>query len=223
MLDYIIEGGSVRIVDMGKIVASDDSVFNRNRVNLVNEQDKIIGQADKFEAHLGKGMLHQAVSLFLFRKNSVGEFELLIQKRSAEKIVGAHEWANTLCGNVAVGENHLACVKRRLKEELGVILPKQLLSKIQELLAFNYQVQCNRRYSERELDHLFGLFLNDQELSRLDVFPNPSEVQSYAWVNWSDLLKKQSLSGKKFSPWFKIFINNQEITAKIKQFLANAK
>jgi isopentenyldiphosphate isomerase len=46
------------------------------------------------DAHREKGKKHQAISLFLFRKNKTGEFELLLQQRSNKKIVGALQWAN---------------------------------------------------------------------------------------------------------------------------------
>lgn len=192
---------------------------NYDRVNLVDDNDKIIGEADKFVAHSGEGLLHQAVSLFLFRKNSQSSFELLIQKRSPQKIVGAKQWANTLCGNVAVGENHRDCVLRRLKQELGLMLPPRLEKKIQKLTIFSYQIPCNKRYSEREIDHLFGLFLTEEELATIKFQANPQEVSGLVWRDWQELKEQRKILNKTFTPWFEIFINKQEVLQTIDQFL----
>lgn len=53
---------------------------------LVDDNDKIIGQASKKECHLvskdGTIPLHRAFSVFLFNKHG----DLLLQKRAAEKV-----------------------------------------------------------------------------------------------------------------------------------------
>lgn len=197
-------------------------VFDRHRVNLVDEQDKIIASADKFEAHLGEGKLHQAVSLFLFKKNSLGQLELLMQKRAAKKIVGAGEWANTLCGNVAVGESHRQCVLRRLEEELGLILPAALTNRMQDFFTFNYAVPCNEQYSECELDHFFSLILSSEEAEQLNINLNPQEVSQISWQDWSNLVQRQLNNPLDFTPWFKLFLEDERSFQAIIQQLRKA-
>ena len=194
---------------------------NYDRVNLVNDQDEIIASADKLEAHLGNALLHQAISLFLFKKNKLGGFDLLIQKRSQEKIVAAGEWGNTVCGNVAVGENHQQCLWRRLREELGINFPKNIYQQAKELAVINYHVACNQKYSEREIDHIFALFLNDQEVTDFKIKLNPSEVSELTWVKWSELKQKTHIAGLKFAPWVKIFLNNTQLIKAIDHYLEN--
>jgi len=174
-------------------------------VTLVNESDEVIGSMDKIEAHRGEGHLHRAVSVYLFRPirhpepdneflaNSKEEksshsrstskqgglnpkVELLIQQRSAKKIVGAHQWANTVCGNVRPTETYEECAYRRLREELGITKVE-----IKEVYDFQYHLQCNEEFSEYEIDHVFiGSY--DGE-----VLPNPDEAQDFTWVKWGEL------------------------------------
>ena len=194
---------------------------NLNRVNLVDDNDQIVATADKFKAHLGEGLLHQAISLFLFKKNEAGDYELLCQKRSFQKIVGAGQWANTLCGNVAMEENHLACVKRRLKDELGLVLTPALFDRIEEVTVFKYFAPCNEKYSEREVDHLFVLLLEKSDLLELNLSLNLDEVSDVDWFNWQELLKNKNFKNKEIAPWFKLFLDEVKIIKQINQFLKN--
>lgn len=200
------------------------NAVNYDRVNLVNDNDEIIASADKYEAHLGEALLHQAISLFLFKKNQQGDIELLMQKRSQQKIVGAEQWANTVCGNVAEGETHQQCLWRRLRQELGINFPKNIQEQLQEIFVFKYCVACNHKYSEREIDHIFALFLDEQQLGAqkptdLIIKLNPAEVSEVRWVNWSELKDKQEISGLVLTPWFKLFLQEPTIIQAIQQFL----
>lgn len=147
-------------------------------VTLVNPNGSVIGPADIFQAHHHPAQLHLATSVYLF--NDQGQ--LLIQKRSAGKIVGANWWANTVCGNVKPTESVEACAFRRLREELG-IEQKNILA-WQQAYSFEYQAFCNAEFGEHELDTIFLGRYNDKPQ------PNPDEVAEYLWVNWTDLLEK---------------------------------
>ena len=186
-----------------------------NRINLVNNADEIIGEGDKNEVHLGNGLLHQAISLFLFCKESDDHFKLLMQQRSEKKIVGASQWANTVCGNVAVGETHRECTVRRLREELGLNLPADLEHKLQEITVFKYQVQCNEKYSENEIDHIFAFVINGDDFNNLNLQLNSDEVTSAAWVDWPI----KDLGVKKITPWFQMFLNSPQVMGAINKFL----
>lgn len=157
-----------------------------DKVTLVTPQDEVIGSMDKVEAHRGEGKLHRAISVFLFNKKG----ELLLQQRSAKKIVGALQWANTCCGNVRPNETYLECAVRRLREELGIegvtLTP---------LTKFTYQVKCNEEFSEFEIDQVFKGYFNG------DIKVNPNEVHKIEWVGFSELLKGINNHSRPYAPW----------------------
>ncbi len=168
-----------------------------DQVILVDSNDKRIGVMNKLEAHKGEGKRHRAISVFLLNLHG----ELLLQKRSVEKIVGAHLWANTACGNIWPNESRLHCVKRRLQVELGITQP-QLLN---ELFSFEYHVQCNAEFSEWEIDHVFmGTYSGE-------VHPNPHEVEDVRWESKQSLLHKLQKSPQEFAPWFHILMNDKRV------------
>jgi len=157
-----------------------------DQVTLVNEQDEVIGSMDKVEAHRGEGKLHRAISVFLF--NAQGE--LLIQQRSAKKIVGALQWANTCCGNVRPNETYLECAQRRLREELGIVGVH-----LTPMTKFTYQVRCNEEFSENEIDQVFkGVFDGQADA-------NADEVHQVEWIRFSDFLKGVKDKSRSFAPW----------------------
>lgn len=165
-----------------------------DQVILVDEQDREIGVMDKIEAHRGEAKLHRAISTFLF--NDKGE--LLIQRRSHKKIVGALQWANTCCGNVWPGESYEECAYRRLKVELGITQ-----AHIEPVYKFHYFAKANEEFSEREMDTVFmGRYKGE-------VTPNPDEVSDYKWISFSELLTEYEQT--KYAPWFQIMMKNPEI------------
>ncbi len=169
-----------------------------DQVVLVNEDDQQIGVMDKVAAHRGNGQLHRAASVFLFHDG-----KCLIQQRSAKKIVGAEQWANTCCGNVRPGESYEECARRRLKEELGI----QNVA-LQQRDKFLYQTPCNEEFSENEIDVVFvGEYVGD-------VQPNADEVSAFRWMDVNALIKEVANDNgvqKKFVPWLHIMLFDKKI------------
>lgn len=169
-----------------------------DQVTLVTEQDEVIGSMDKIKAHRGKGKLHRASSVFLFRKNDDGELELLVQERSKKKIVGAGKWANTVCGNVWPEETYEECARRRLSFELGIDASDMELN---DIATFRYQAQCNDEFSENEIVHIFAGWYDG------DVQLNPDEVAGVEWVKWEETSGREG----RWTPWFKLFMHDPSI------------
>lgn len=195
-----------------------------DKVTLVDANDNVIGQMDKIQAHQGKGQLHRAISVYLFRRNK-DKIEVLIQQRSIGKIVGAFQWANTVCGNVWPQETYQECALRRLRYELGI---KD--AQITPLLKFQYSVKCNDEFSENEIDQIFVGFYDG------DIQPNPDEVQDYLWVDWQNLLNKlpdakpiefgglqlsikHQASGINLAPWFVIMLVNKKVVESLIKYI----
>lgn len=186
------------------------------QVNLVDAEDKVIGQTDLLDAHRGDGKKHQAISLFMFRENREGEFELLLQQRSSKKIVGAMQWANTLCANLNPGEDHLICLKRRVFEELG--FKWQANWSLKKAIILDYQVACERGFAENEIDHFFVSVVGEKEASKLKVLPNVEELADFVWLNWQ-IVKSKQIGDRALTPWLSLFLDKQEVVNKIDEVL----
>ncbi len=150
-----------------------------NKLALIDEQDQLIGGLDKYQTHQHPAQLHRAISIWLVNEQD----QVLLQQRSNKKIVGGGWWANAVCGNVRIDESYSACAKRRLREELGIeVLEDSLFT----LYSFRYQAYGNEKYGENELDQVFLLKLNSNNL-KLKL--NPNEVSRVVWIDKAKLLE----------------------------------
>lgn len=84
-------------------------------LDLVNENDEIIGEVWKSEANQNTKLIHREVAVIIFNDKN----EVLLQERSHLKKVLPGLWTVTAAGHVGKGEDLLATAHRELSEELG--------------------------------------------------------------------------------------------------------
>jgi isopentenyl-diphosphate Delta-isomerase len=166
-------------------------------VIAVNENDEIVGYLEKLEVHR-KGILHRAVSVFIF--NSRGEW--LLQQRSAKKYHSGLLWSNASCTHPTKGESDLAAANRRLTEEMG------LRASLMKLLSFQYRAILGNELIENELDHVFIGYTDEQPAV------DPEEVASYRYVPSGELATEINNYPERFTEWFKLLFERVLIEMK---------
>ncbi|MFV0126769.1 isopentenyl-diphosphate Delta-isomerase [Streptomyces sp. HMX112] len=155
-------------------------------LELVDEDGRTIGTAEKLAAHQAPGQLHRAFSVFLFDEQG----RLLLQRRALGKYHSPGVWSNTCCGHPYPGEAPFAAAARRTHEELGVS---------PSLLAAAGTVRYNHPdpdsgLVEQEYNHLFV------GLVQAPPRPDPEEVEETALVTARELAERHASSP--FSAWF---------------------
>jgi len=93
--------------------------------DVVDHQDRVIGQAPRSEVHRRK-LLHRAASIFVF--NSRGE--LLVQLRSTTKDEYPSCFTSSASGHLSTGEDYAESAQRELFEEVGIAAPLEYLTKL---------------------------------------------------------------------------------------------
>ena len=149
----------------------------------------MLGTKDKTAAHLGDGVLHRAFSVFVF--NARGE--LLLQKRSAGKLLWPGYWSNTCCSHPRQGELVVPAGERRLKEELGFFCA------LQEVGKFRYTARYRKIGSERELCSILTGRYSGEAINLDD-----DEVESVRWVSLDALARDVKEHPRHYTPWLKI-------------------
>lgn len=158
------------------------------KVILVNDQDEETGYAEKMEAHR-KRLLHRAFSIFIF--NSRGQ--MLLQERARIKYHSGGLWTNACCGHPRPGEELGVATHRRLFEEFGFD------STLEPVFSFIYSTPLDHDLFEHEYDHVFfGTY--DGPITG----PNPSEIDSWRWIDLDDLQHEVAKTPERFSVWFRI-------------------
>ncbi|MFC1647281.1 isopentenyl-diphosphate Delta-isomerase [Patescibacteria group bacterium] len=180
--------------------------MNIDKVVLVDEFDNQLGLEVKLTAHLGKGKLHRAVSVLVWRPLGEG-IELLIQKRSVNKSLWPGVWANTICTHPRDDESYKDCAVRRLDEEMGIKITGNQLEKV---FQFKYQASFNDELSEHELDTVF--------LCNWDGRPNinQTEIADFLWIDMDALAKEMKEEPESYTPWFHMIMKDERFINNIK-------
>jgi len=169
--------------NVNRVVSSEDE-----KLILVDENDRELGELSKAACHDADGVLHRAFSAFLF--NAAGE--LLLQQRASSKRLWPGFWSNSCCSHPRQGESMATATVRRLEEELNLSADLRFVYK------FRYQASYGDLGSEHELCHVF--------LGRIDdnVRPNAEEITAIRFVNAETLNAELEKNPESFTPWFKL-------------------
>ncbi|OGJ57606.1 isopentenyl-diphosphate delta-isomerase [Candidatus Peribacteria bacterium RIFCSPHIGHO2_01_FULL_51_9] len=147
------------------------------------------GTMDIVQAHTGEGHLHRAFSIFVFRKDTD---EILLQKRSQEKMLFPLFWANTCCSHPKPGESLPYAAERRLFEELGFVCP------LHECGSFVYRA---RDPEGRGTEYEHDTVLIGSVTQEVEIKPDPHEVADWRWVSIVTLHKELEIFPKIYAPW----------------------
>src|SRR5690606_8032161 len=147
--------------------------MSRNKVILVDENDKVIGEMDKLEAHQ-KGVLHRAFSVFIFNEKG----DMLIHQRADSKYHGGGLWSNACCSHPQLNENVKESAEERLKFEMGIECD------LTHKFSFIYNTPVENNLIEHEFDHVFS--------GTVTTNPNPNaeEVKAFKWITIANLQKE---------------------------------
>lgn len=155
---------------------------------IVNENDEELGLEDAAKCHLGKGILHRALTVFIFNS----ENKLLIQKRSKSKLLWPLTWESSCSSHPLSGEDYIMAGKKCVKREIGVNCNLEILGK------FQYQAKYRDVGSENEVCALLVGFHHG------DIRPNSEEIAEWVWVDHMILTNDLDERSEKYAPWLRI-------------------
>ena len=159
------------------------------KVILVDEKDKPIGEMEKIEAH-EKALLHRAFSILIFNSKN----ELLIQQRAHSKYHSPGLWTNTCCSHQRPGESTMDAANRRLKEEMGMTATLELS------FSFIYKAPFDNGLTEHEFDHVLVGYSDDLPIL------NPEEAASYSYKTLEEIKADIKEKPQQYTAWFKILV-----------------
>lgn len=156
---------------------------------LVDPSDEMTGTMSKIDCHQGDGTLHRAFSVFIF--NAAGE--VLLQKRSDQKMLWPLHWSNACCSHPRAGETSDEAAHRRLQQEVGISTPLTFLYK------FQYQAPYLDVGSENELCWVWVGFAEADE-----VRVNINEIAEWRFFSKTELDQALADHPDQYTPWMKM-------------------
>lgn len=154
--------------------------------DIVDENDTVVGQAPRSEAH-AKKLRHRAVHVLIFNPQG----EVFMQKRSSSKDRWPGAWDSSCSGHVDSGEDYLTAAHRELQEELGYA-PEQELELLFKLLP-----------SEETGEEFVAVYrVTGSGPFRL----NHEEIEIGEWMNIPNLLERVAFTPQRFSSSFRLIL-----------------
>ncbi|MCS4492337.1 MULTISPECIES: isopentenyl-diphosphate Delta-isomerase [unclassified Corynebacterium] len=171
-------------------------------VVLVDDEGTPYSTAPKATVHSSTTPLHLAFSCYVF--NPHGQF--LMTRRALSKATWPGVWTNSACGHLGPHETALDAVHRWVPHELGI----ESLDEVEVVLPdFRYRAVDSSGIVEYEICPVF--------IARIsaDIAPDPTEVDSYRWVNATDLIRAVDSTPFAFSPWMVEQLGHQPLRERL--------
>lgn len=157
-------------------------------VDIVNNKNEVIGKAKRGEAHQ-KGLIHRALSVLIIHS----EGKLLLQQRSKHTKVHPLSWDLSTSEHLLAGETYEIAGQRSVKEELGVDVHVEAVSKT-SLQKRKYEFKEKTIYDNEivmmlSATHDGPFNIDPVEVNKVEFFP-------------VEEIEKMITEGVRFTPWF---------------------
>jgi isopentenyl-diphosphate delta-isomerase type 1 len=139
--------------------------------DIVDIDDKVIGQATRKKCHSDPTLIHRAVFVLIWNDQN----QVLWQKRSHTKDVSPGEWTTSASGHVITGEDYEITAAREVKEELGIDVSLEFLGK------FLYRYPTENEYSA-----IYKAFSNGP------FHYNAEEISFIEFMTIEDILEREN-------------------------------
>ena len=151
--------------------------------DIVDIQGKPTGErASRADVHK-YGYVHRAVHIWIYRMKNK-HYELLLQKRSANKDSHPSCYDMSCAGHVSAGDDYLQSALRELQEELGVTIKDYQLKEL-FIYPIHYQKYFhNQLFIENEINQAYACML---DLETEHFILQEEEVESLRWVPFEQL------------------------------------
>lgn len=172
------------------------------KVILVDRNDRKVGLEDKLKAHKNNGMLHRAVSVYIFNS----KMQLMLQRRARNVYHSGMLWSNTCCTNCYGSESAYESAHRSLKNEMGFDCD------LKEAFSTIYKTPVSDTMTEHEFLHVFfGIYEKDPKPSR-------RKVMGWKWMDIEELRRAVRNDGNAYSPWFRIMLKDRRLYDEMSKF-----
>lgn len=133
-----------------------------------------------------EGALHATAHVWIARRNDKSGYDILLQKRSADKDSHPGCYDISSAGHISAGDEVLPSALRELREELGIEAQPQDLREI-GIRHINYQgTFYGKPFRDRQRSIIY-LYTEPVDMEKLTL--QKSEIESVVWMDYQEVLK----------------------------------
>jgi isopentenyl-diphosphate delta-isomerase len=158
------------------------------RIVVVDEHDRVIGESEKGRCHDGAGLLHRGFLAMVFDDSG----KLLLTRRSETKRLWPGYWDGSVASHVHTGEDYVQATRRRLKQELGITSEG-----IEYAFKFRYKAEYRDVGAEQEI---CGVTIV-RGIDPGAVSPAPHEISEIRTADLKVLIEQVRKDSSQYTPW----------------------
>ena len=146
------------------------------------------------------GDLHGTSHVWIARKNTEEKYELLLQKRSANKDAYPGCYDISSAGHIPAGEDYLESALRELEEELGIKAENEDLTDLGMHEGYSEEIFYGEPFKNHEISHVY-LYEKPVDLESLQL--QKEEVESVKWMALDACQEEVKKGNKKYCLFLK--------------------
>lgn len=178
--------------------------------DIRNEDGTITGKVKERSKVHEDGDLHGTSHVWISRKNETGQYELLLQKRSAYKDAYPGCYDISSAGHLPAGQEYLASALRELEEELGMKAREEDLIFLGIHKGYSEEMFYGKPFRNYEISHVY---LYDRPVKISELHLQETEVESVKWMSLEQCFQK----AKEKDPQYCLFLDELEMIQKYYQ------
>lgn len=155
--------------------------------DICDEQGVPTGKVTERSVAHASGLPHRTVHIWVVRKNENGAWEILLQKRSAQKESFPLCYDTSAAGHVGAGDSYEASAYRELQEELGIsAMPEEL-----DYIGTYYKEDLERQFHGKPFlnKEASAVYVYQGNVDETQLQLQKEEVDSVRWLDYQTCRK----------------------------------
>lgn len=150
------------------------------KIDVLDENGNQTGEVMTREEVHRLGLWHKCVHIWIIN----GKGEVLLQKRSAQKIMSPNKWTTATSGHLSAGDSNVQGAIRELSEEIGLQVNENELK-------YLFSVKESTINEEKHVidNELIDVYLMKKEVDIKNLKLQEEEVSDVKWFSYEEFKK----------------------------------